>query len=219
MNLQRLILAAALSAASAFGQTPAASFQNAILTGAGDAITASWIPIRTSNGVVYVNLTLQFNVDDGGNITVADGFPQQAASPTPLVSAFMPGTYTGPATINSGQNIVTITGPGITAGGVTMWALSTPMGATSANYPGTATWYTGSTANSPIAARLAKVGLTSIFYSYGTVGSGYNPTNWPLNGLIGISQIGNVITIVSFTNQGGDQSQPVDQITYTLKTP
>jgi hypothetical protein len=220
MNVQRLVLIAALSTASAFGQTPAASFQNATLTGAGNAITASWIPVTTSKGVVYVNLTLQFNADDSGNITVADGFPQQAPSPMPLVTAFMPGTYDGPGTINGGKSQITIAGPGATAGGVTIWTLATPAGASIGTYPTTAAWYTGPIANSPIAARLAKATINSPFYTYGTSGTiTCGCTNsWVSGGIIGVSQVGNVLTIVSFTNTSGDQSQPVDQITYTLKT-
>jgi hypothetical protein len=218
MNLQRLILITALSAASAFGQTPAAAFQNATLTGAGSAITASWIPVTTSKGLIYVNLTLQFNVDDSANITVADGFPQQAPSATPLVSAFVPGTYDGPSNINGGKSQITIAGPGVTAGGATIWTLATPTGASGFTYPSTAAWYTGPIANSPIAARLAKASISTPFYTYGTSGPTTCGCNtWPSGGIIGVSQVGNALTIVSFSNTGGDQSQPVDQITYTLK--
>ena len=218
-----VVLSSLLCTGSVYSQssppTASAFFQNAVLTGSGNTVTATWIPVVTSTGTILVNLTIQFDVDPSGNLTVSAGFPQQIPAPIPLVSGFVPGTYSGPATINNGSNVVSVSGPGATVGGVTMWSLSSAVGASAYTYPATATWYTGPITSSPLAARLSKLGITSPFYSYGTTGNdpcGCHAT-WPSNALIGISQTGNTITIVSFTNNNGDQSQPVDQITYTPK--
>jgi hypothetical protein len=200
---------------------PYALFQYASLTGSGNTITATQIPVVTATGVtVYENLTLQFNVDASGNLTIASGFPQIIPAPTLITSGFKTGTYVGPSTILSGTALVAISGPGVTDGGATEWSLSAAAGANSCTYPYSANWYVGSIANNPNAARLKAAGITSTAWSYG-VGSasqcsGAN-NNWFDNALIGVSQVGNTITIVSFSFQSFDYSTPQAQITYTLQ--
>ena len=66
-------------------------------------------------------------------------------------------------------------------------------------YPSSATWYVGPIANSPLAARLKAAGITSTAWSYGVTGGEACYNNWPDNTLIGLSQTGNKLTIVSFT--------------------
>jgi hypothetical protein len=200
-------------------QPPYALMEHSTLTGSGNTISATHIPVVTTSGVtVYVNLTMQFNADANGNLTVASGYPQVTPAPTLLISSFMAGKYTGPSAILGGKTAVTVGGPGITDGGATEWSLSSAAGVDSCTYPSTATWYVGPIANNPLAARINKAGITSTAMSYG-VGSSQCSTDaaWGANTLIGVSQVGNTITIASFTrvNQA-DSSTPVDQITYTL---
>ena len=198
-------------------KAPYASFDQAILTGSGNTINATQIPVVTATGVVvYVNATLQFNVDANGNLTLASGYPQISPAPTLLTAGFKAGKYVGPTTILGGKAIINVTGPGVTDGGATMWSVSTPTGADPNTYPGSATWYVGPLANNPNASRIMKAGITSTALSYGIGGnpntSGYN---WAPGNLIGVSQTGNTITFFSFSNRG-DSSIPLDQITYTL---
>lgn len=187
---------------------PYAEFQYATLTGSGNAVSISQIPVITGTGATkYVNMTLQFTVDYAGNLTVAPGYPQFTIAPMPVVSSFRAGQYV----MAGSTQAATIAGPGATLGGATEWSL-----ASTYTYPYTATWHVGPIASSPLAARLQKAGITSTAWSYGIAGgSGEGPT-WSTNALIGVSQIGNTITIVSFTDGNGDHSQPVAQITYTL---
>lgn len=198
---------------------PYALFQNSTLTGSGNAITAVWVPVVTSSGTTYKNVTLLFNVDSLGNLTVASGYPH-VVPVTPIVaSKFKAGKYAGPSTIYSGEMLITVSGPGVTSGGATEWSLSATSGASGCTYPDSATWYVGPLANSPLLARLKKAGITSTAWSYGIGGAECNiGGDWYHNSLLGFSQIGNKLTIVSFTNASGDQPQPVDTIVYTVTT-
>jgi hypothetical protein len=161
---------------------------------------------------MYLNMTLQFNVDHNGNLTIATGYPQFVPAPTEFVSSFKAGRYQQSGT-SSVYYIATVAGPGVTTGGATEWTLAN---AYSYTHPYTATWYVGPNSSSPIAARLQKAGITSTAWSYGIAGGSGLPYPWAYNSMIGVSQVGNTLTFVSFTDSSGDHSQPVDQITFTL---
>jgi hypothetical protein len=201
-----------------------AEFQYATITGTTNTINATMVPVVTSTGVVYKNLTLQVNVSATGVITVATGSPTVVASPSVMVSAFKAGTYMGPSTVNGGRNLITVSGPGVVSGGQTVWSLSASTGADSCTYPASASWYVGSptSTNNPLYTRLANAKITSTAYSYGTGGD--SDTSCSVNGswaggtLIGVSQTGNQLIISSFSTLGTfDKSSPIDSVTYTLQ--
>lgn len=201
---------------------PYALFDQATLTGSGNTVTATQIPVVTATGaVVYLSATLQFNVDANGNLTIASGYPQISPAPTLITGGFKTGVYLGPNMGSSGVANITVSGPGVTSGGATEWSLSATPGATGCTYPTTATWFVGSIANNPLAARLSKAGITSTSYSYGLAGSGstcFPGSAWYSGSIIGLVQNLNTITIVSFTkNSSTDSNVPVDQITYTTQ--
>ena len=198
---------------------PYALFQFATLTGTGNTITGVIVPVVTSTGaLVYQNVTLQFNVSATGVLSLAS----IQAVPTPIspISSFEAGRYVGPSTIDSGENIVNVNGPGVTSGGVTEWSLAAASGASNCTYPGTATWYVGPLADSPLAARVKAAGInttsTSMSFGVASRGSCLYSYWWDTGTLIGVSQVGNSLTIVSFTWDGSqDYSTPQDTITYT----
>jgi hypothetical protein len=215
-------------------QTPQAFFERSTVTGSGNTISATNVPVVISGVTVYVNVTMQFNVDHNGNLTLSSGYPQVVAAPNLLSASFMAGTYVGPGSILGGKAIVTVGGPGVSNGGATTWSLAAASGADTCTYPSSATWYVGPIASSPVAARLTAAGITSTAWSYGVAsgpspnyvnctnpGSYFTTSNWLPGTLIGVSQSGSAITIASFTTEPGytpkDNSGPVDQITYTLK--
>jgi hypothetical protein len=70
----------------------------------------------------------------------------------------------------------------------------------------------GPIANNPYAAQIKAAGITSTAWSYGISTSNYG--RWGVATLIGVSQIGNTLTIVSFYSV--TNGVPYDQITYTL---
>lgn len=218
-QLTLLVAAAAALAAAAQAQTPPyALFQYSTLTASGNAITATWVPIVTANGTVYKNVTFLFDVDASGDLTLAAGYPQVVPSPVVVVSSFKAGNYVGPSTFGNGQFDITVSGPGVRSGGNTEWSLATTSGAYPYTYPSSATWYVGPIASNPLAARLKAAGITSTAMSYGTATSGCECGQWGGNTLIGVSQIGGSITFTSFTLNGVDSGEPVDQITYTPVT-
>lgn len=190
-------------------------FQNATVTTSGNTINLTRVPVVISASVtVYVDLTLKFNADSNGNLTLVSGYPQSAPSATLLTSNFKAGTYVGPSVYLSGKGLITVSGPGVTDGGATIWTIATASGADNYTYPTSASWYVGPIANSPLAPRLAKAGITSTAWSYGTTGHSYNTCD---NELIGLSQVGNTITIANFTGcQATDSNTPKNQLTFTL---
>ncbi|MBV8847310.1 MAG: hypothetical protein JO307_31255 [Bryobacterales bacterium] len=198
-------------------QPPYALFEYSALTGSGNTITATEVPVVLGPGhTIYVNLTMQFNVDSAGNLTLTPGYPKVIPAPQPLIMSFMTGKYVGPSTIYNGGMIVNVSGPGVTSGGATEWSLSAGSGAVIYTYPSSATWYVGPLASNPLAARLSKANITSTAWSYGLGSAPYGNGMWSTDTLIGVSQVGNTITIVSFTRNGVDSNIPFDQVTYTL---
>jgi hypothetical protein len=163
-----------------------------------------------------MTVNMQFNVDPNGVLTMSPGYPQAAASPALITSNFIAGRYVGPSTVLGGKAAIIVSGPNVTDGGATEWTVSAAPGADAATYPASATWYVGPLASSPWASRLTAAKLTSTAWSYGVSSNTYVSTNfWGANALIGVSQVGNSITFVSFTN-GSDNATPQNQITFTL---
>jgi hypothetical protein len=196
--------------------------QQATLTGSGNTIAATQIPVVTASGVVvYVNATIQFDVDANGKLTVSAGFPQMTAAPSTVVSNFKAGRYVGPSSVLGGKAAIVVAGPGVTSDGATMWTVSVAPGADPNTYPSSGSWYVGPAANNPVAARITKAGITSNSMSYGVGTSEGNSVQgaaygrWAENTLIGVSQVSNTITFYSFS-YGGDNTTPYSQITYTL---
>ena len=203
--------------------TAGPQFQYAALTGSGNTITLTRVPVITSSGqTMYQDVTLQFDNDGNGNLTLTNGFPMFALSPSLQVSSFQPGKYAGPATTLSGNALITVSGPGVVSGGSTAWSATTISGSDPCTVPVSATWYVGPIENNPMSARLKKASITSTAWSFGI--SGGIPSScgvgqsfrWGNGSIVGVSQTGNTITFASFTNNSFDQASPVDQITYTL---
>jgi hypothetical protein len=221
-NIFAVVVLASACVARAQGQIPSAMFQNSTLTGSGNTMTATRVPVRISSSLtIYLDVTVKFDVDSNGNLTVSAGQPQILPSATLLTGNFKAGTYVGPSSVANGKAIITVGGPGVSDGGATAWSLSAAAGADSCTFPPSATWYVGPISNSPLQARLKSQGITSTAWSYGVSGqacTGFpNYTYWAAGTLIGVSQTGNAVTIASFSKYGNlDYSAPVDQVTFTL---
>jgi hypothetical protein len=212
-----VLTSAAACAVIADAQTlPYALLQFSTLTGSGNTVTATWVPVVTAKGTIYKDITLLFDVDSAGTLTIAPGYPEVVASPSPLVSSFKAGEYVGPGSMSNW--LMTVSGPGVTTGGATEWSLAAVAGVPNYTYPASGTWYVGPIASNPFAARLKTAGITSTAWSYGIAGSATycGCPDWQSNTLIGVSQTGNALTIVSFTKNAVDHNEPVDQITYVL---
>ncbi len=196
---------------------PRPLFQFSTISGADNVITATRVPVVTGTGaIVYKNVIVRFEAAADGSLTIAEGYPEYVDPPSPLVSSFRAGNYVAPRNIVSGQGFITVAGPGVADGGNTQWSISTGTNSNQFTYPSTATFYTGSIDSNPLAERIKKAGLTSTAWSYGFGGTA-GVRNWAPNSLLGFSQIGNTITVASFTDATlVDKSLPVDQVTFTI---
>ena len=191
---------------------PYAEFQNSTLTGSGNTISTSRLPVVTSSGTDYFDVVLQFDVAADGTLTVSAGYPQVVKSPQTLVGHFKAGTYLGP---DSPTELINVSNPGVAGGGATVWSLGPASGASGCLYPNTATWYVvNALSASPLAARLKAAGITNTKLSYGIGSANCGSTRWGTNSLLGFDQTGGSIAITSFTNAGQDYNLPQDSKTY-----
>jgi hypothetical protein len=225
-----VVVARARNTESALAQSaavpPYALFQYSTLTGTGNTITAALLPVVTASGTIYQNVTIQFNVDASGNLTVAPGYPLVIPAPPPVVSQFLAGTYTGPSNILNGNAMVTVNGPGVTAGGTTVWMLHASPGADPCTYPTSITWYVGPIGTNPLAGRIKNAHIPTsngneFFGIAGPAPCSISENNWPDSALVGLSQSGKSLSIESFSTYNGttvptDHNSPVDEIPYTL---
>jgi hypothetical protein len=200
---------------------PTPLFQNATLSGSGNTITATRVPVVISaTQTIYVDIAIQFNSDANGVLTIANGFPQINQSPNLLTGGFQAGTYLGPLSLFNGKGLISVSGPTVEDGGYTFWSLTTAPGTDPGVYPTSANWYVGPIANNPYAARINAAKITNTTYSYGIMtSSGGCIAVWCTAGtgnLIGVSQTGNVLSIATFSYEGGsDQNVPYAILTFT----
>ena len=204
--------------------TDYAEFQYATLTGTTNTINATMVPVVIGTTTTYKNITIPVTVSATGVITL--GVPTVVASPVVQAANFKAGTYLAPSNMFSGAGLIVVTGPGVTAGGATEWSSAVAAGANSCTYPVAATWYVGAptAANNPLAARLKKAGITSTAYSYGILGgsgAGCPDNHWDPGTLIGASQTGNGLTLVSFSYAGTntDYNVPQESLLFTYSHP
>lgn len=203
------------SSAEASTTPPYSYFQYATLTGSTNTISAALLPVVTATGAtVLENVTLQFGFNSSGQLIVSN--LEAAPAPPPVVTGFKAGEYGGPSTIDDNM-LITISGPGLTIGGATEWTLTTPSGSWGGTYPATATWYDGPLTSNPIYKRISAAGITSTAWSYGVGGVAWFG-DWEYDSLLGFAQVGNSLTILSFTDGSGkDHNLPVAQVTYMRK--
>jgi hypothetical protein len=218
-----LTLLTGLGTVAAWGQAPPyALMQDSTLTGTGNTINVTQLPVVTTSGISYVDLTILFDVSATGVLTVAAGYPQVVPAPEPIINGFEAGTYLGP---NDPTELIQVSGPGVAPSGVTAWSITPATGSSGCIYPSTATWYDVGTnlKNNPLYPRIKAAGLTSTLWQYGVGASSESyycgSTYWETNTLMGFSQTGNVLTISSFTNASKDQNTPVDTQTFVITTP
>ena len=69
--------------------TPYALSQYSTMTGSDSTITASRVPVVTAAGnTIYKNITIQFDVDSDGNLTLSPENPKISDAPPLVVSSF-----------------------------------------------------------------------------------------------------------------------------------
>jgi len=211
----KFALFTSLGAVAASAQAPPyALMQDSTLTGTGNTINVTQLPVVTTSGITYVDLTILFDVAVDGTLTVAPGYPQVVPAPEPIVDGFEAGNYSETA---GGEAVITVSGPGVAPSGATVWSL-TEHNAVGCINPGSATWYDVGTSikNNPLYPRLKAAGITSTQFVQFGVGSGCGLPYWGTNTLLGFSQTGNALVVSSYTNSSKDQNTPVATSTFLL---
>jgi hypothetical protein len=215
---------------------PFLQMQYASIVATGNTLTISRVPENFAGVIMYKDFTVQFALDSGGKMTIAPGYPTVVLSPSLLVAGFKAGTYVGP--INNDYPPISpgiaLAGPGI-GSGASVWSIAAAPPYDPCTAPGNATFWVGSLAGNPIAARLTKAGITNTSMSYGVSGaqlcypSRSDQGPWMANSILGFSQVGSTVTITSFSlyggntntsgndGQGGDKNVPTGELTFTLK--
>jgi len=200
-----------------------AQFQYGTLTATTNSISATYVPITTASGTLtYENLTIPFSLylDSQGNVQAEAETITSVPAPLPMTDGFVAGNYYGPGSTTA--QLITLSGPGVTLNGATEWTVSATPGYTGCPYPFSASFYVGPLEDNPNYPNIESAGITSTAFSYGVEGNQpCSPDNtyiWRTGSILGFSQTGNTLTIVSFDDNGNGDS-PTDTIPYTLIIP
>lgn len=194
---------------------PYALFQNSTITGTTNTINVTQLPVviatATGTQTIYNNVTIQFDVAADGSLIYSASSPTVTLAARPNSSTFRAGTYDAPASTNP----ITVSGPATTSGGGTEWSIAAQT--SSCQDVTSAAWYVGTLANSPYYARVKAAKAPASGFSYGVGSGACSGADWGSNVLLGLAQVGNQLTIFSFTFNGVDQAEPVAQVTYSKK--
>lgn len=198
--------------ASTTTPSDSAYFQNATIVGTTNSISITDLPVTANGKTYYWNLTLPFDVGTYGHVMT--GLLEETKSPIFLDSAF-----------KAGAMKIALAGPSVWNNAYTQWTISAASGAYSCTYPDSGAFYVvpSITLNPIYNTRLKPAGITSNASYYGTGSSTLQCSpdlNWPPNGIIGVSQVGSTLKILSFSSWTDgklvDHNSQVDEITYTL---
>jgi len=197
--------------------SPYAEVQYSTLTGTTNTINVTLLPVVLPSGAIkYVNVTVPLteSVSSTGVVTVEAGTPTTVVAPTTTIGSFKAGPYVGPGG-GTGQ-LITLSSPGGTSGGATEWSVSATGGSTGCTWPETATFYVGPIANSPWYSRLKTAGIVgspaASAYYFGVMDQpSYcgNSQWWGNDNIVGFSQAGSTLNIVSFTFNNGSLNDPL----------
>jgi hypothetical protein len=93
----------------AYGGTPAIYAEDSAITGAGDTVTTSRIPVQTSTGsIIYYDVTTVYRATSAGFLSVLSTTIRPSSNL--IFSNFQPGTYIAPSTFAWNEQL---SGPGI----------------------------------------------------------------------------------------------------------
>jgi len=196
-NFLASLAATALLAATgtASGATPALFAQSANLSGSGNTLNVTRVPVRDSTGkTTYKDIELTFDVSNTGVVTLGLGSPVVTTSPSLNVAGFKAGVYK-----DSLGRHVRVSGPSVLPGGRTTWSMDW-IDPTSGHYFN-ASWATGAVKGHPNETTLNNAGITTTPYSWGIVGANFAFLgNWYVGGIIGSAQLGDTLTLHWFYN-------------------
>ncbi len=203
----------------ALAQAAEPRLQDATISGNGNTITINNMPVRTSHGTIYRDVTIEIRVDENGVVSFAPGarptdVPKpivQAPALPPKIQQFREGTYAA-----EDGTLMRLTFGTTLLDSTPLWTF-TQFGGQPGPI-GEATWFEGPIQGSPHAAAIRRAGITSMLYSYGVTTSGEG--SFAPHSIIGATQTGNELTIVSFRHGccgNGKSPTGIESYTYTIK--
>jgi hypothetical protein len=200
-----------------------AEFNYATIVGSGDTIHVDRVPVVGPTGsVVYKDLLITYKgiIDSSGNPSLAYGSTSIVDSPELTTAQFQPGTYF--SQVGSSVVMGTLSYGPDASGGSTVWAFSLVNEPNTFPAPTQSTWQTGTPAVN-LLSRLATAKISvDPNYSYG-LNAQRAPNGicaFPSNGIIAAQQIGEQLTIFSFSASncagGGDNPTPMGSVVFTM---
>jgi len=183
-----------VSAGTASAAPPDMLLQSANVSGSGNTLNVTRVPVRDSTGkVTYKDIELSFDVSNTGVVTLGPGSPVVTTSPSLNVAAFRAGIYK-----DSLKRHVQVSGPSVLAGGRTGWTISW-IDPTAGNHFN-ATWATGAVTGHPNETTLKAYGITTTAYSWGVIGSNNHVflSGWYPSYVFGAAQTGDTLTLHYF---------------------
>ncbi|WP_411728103.1 hypothetical protein [Methyloglobulus sp.] len=175
--------------------------QQATINGAADAVTLTRVPVMKADGIIiYKDISMFFNVDSAGNVTLPSALVQITPSPTINVGAFKPGTYNGyDLAPQCGGHTFKVGSPGVGSGGQISGSIQRINGSNCDTF--NASWTSGPITGHPHQAKLNAAGITSTAYNWGVMGTAGGQTvvsGWKAGDIIGAVQTGNQLSLVNF---------------------
>lgn len=217
-KLGHLSAAALIGLASGYAPTtfalvdPAIFMQSATINGAADTVTLTRIPVRKANGsIIYKDISMVFDVDSVGNVSLDTTSVKITASPTLNVGAFKPGTYNGYKLWVS--STFKVGSPGVSSGGRISGSIQRITTVDDDIF--NASWTSGPITGHPFQAQLNAAKITSTAYNWGVMGTGGEYTinsGWKAGDIIGAIQTGNQLSLVNF----GVDNKADATLTFTL---
>jgi archaellin len=188
---------AALTATPALSQT-IVSAQDAGITATSNVITAAHVPVQTSAGTSFFDLSITLTPTMSGATVTGLRATTKSSSPSPslITDGFMPGTY-----MDANGTTYTL-GGGQTSGSQTLWSIAVVNMA--GPFLASANWDTDDGPNNPEYPLLEKYKITTTAFAFGASGGQSSlPNDFNTGHLIGASASGSTISICSFEDGNG----------------
>jgi hypothetical protein len=196
-------LALTLLAGAASAAEP--RLQDATITGKGSTITISRLPVHTSHGIIYRDVTIELSVDEDGSVHLATG---QTAAAHDGIAAVRPSLVQVPSvpsvppapqhfrqgTFESADGSLMQLRLRTASDGSQSWHFSTLRAGASPIEA--ASWQEGAIADNAHAAIIRRAGIEAQAYSYGESEGGSDA--FTDGALIGAAESGDTLTLVSF---------------------
>jgi hypothetical protein len=206
---------------------PKIFLESSVIKGAGGIVKIRRVPVQDSAGAIkYLDISLSFDVNDAGEISLSPGSPQITPSPKLKVGEFKQGVYTG-----SLEGVLYDVGsPGIGPGGRAAGSINSRprlLGSSTCRTDRlSVSWVTGPIQGHPNEAALTAAGITSTTLSWGAVSvmddncSDVNDyPGWENGNIIGAIQTGNQLSIHNFGNDNAEDSVLVFTLCPTCPPP